>query len=174
MNVTITGKNMEVTDYLRELALKKIEKLDKYFPQDTDVQVVMSVEKSRHIIEVTIPYRGGVIRGEEVTSDMYASIDNVVAKLDRQIQKHKTRLSKTLRYDEAAEVPDYQDESYSGGPEIVRVKRFSMKPMSVEEAMLQMDLLGHSFFVFTNGETGDINVLYARKDGNYGLIEPDR
>ena len=174
MNVTILGKNMEVTDYLRDLALKKIEKLDKYFPQDTNATVVMSVEKSRHIIEVTIPYRGGVIRGEEVTGDMYASIDNVVAKLDRQIQKHKTKLSKALRYDEAPAVPEYYDDNEGRGPEIVRVKRFSMKPMSVEEAMLQMDLLGHSFFVFTNGETGDINVLYARKDGNYGLIEPDK
>ncbi len=174
MNVTILGKNMEVTDYLRDLALKKIEKLDKYFPQDTNATVVMSVEKSRHIIEVTIPYRGGVIRGEEVTGDMYASIDNVVAKLDRQIQKHKTKLSKTLRYDDTPAAPEYYDDSEGRGPEIVRVKRFSMKPMSVEEAMLQMDLLGHSFFVFTNGETGDINVLYARKDGNYGLIEPDK
>ena len=174
MNVTITGKNMEITDYLKELALKKLEKLEKYFPQDTDVQVVMSVEKSRHSIEVTIPYRGGVIRGEETTSDMYASIDNVIAKLDRQILKHKTRLSKTLRYDEAPERGEYQDEYENNGPEIVKVKRFSMKPMSIEEAMLQMDLLGHSFFVFTNGETGDINVLYSRKDGNYGLIEPDR
>lgn len=173
MNVTITGKNMEITDYLKELALKKLEKLEKYFPQDTDVQVVMSVEKSRHSIEVTIPYRGGVIRGEETTSDMYASIDNVIAKLDRQILKHKTRLSKTLRYDEAPERGEYQDEYENNGPEIVKVKRFSMKPMSIEEAMLQMDLLGHSFFVFTNGETGQINVIYTRKDGNYGLIEPD-
>ena len=174
MNVTILGKNMEVTDYLRDLALKKIEKLDKYFPQDTNAQVVMSVEKSRHIIEVTIPYRGGVIRGEEVTGDMYASIDNVVAKLDRQIQKHKTKLSKSLRYDEAPAAPEYYDDGEGRGPEIVRVKHFSMKPMSVEEAMLQMDLLGHDFFVFTNDETNDINVLYVRKDGNYGLIAPDR
>ena len=174
MNVTITGKNMEVTDYLRELALKKIEKLDKYFPQDTNAQVVMSVEKSRHIIEVTIPYRGGVIRGEEVTGDMYASIDNVVAKLDRQIQKHKTRLSKSLRYDDAPAQADYADERESNGPEIVRVKRFVMKPMTVEEAMLQIELLGHNFFVFTNAETEQINVLYTRKDGNYGLIEPER
>ena len=174
MNVTITGKNMEVTDYLRELALKKIEKLDKYFPQDTEAQVVMSVEKSRHIIEVTIPYRGGVIRGEEVTGDMYASIDNVVAKLDRQIQKHKTRLSKSLRYDDAPAQADYADERESNGPEIVRVKRFVMKPMTVEEAMLQIELLGHNFFVFTNAETEQINVLYTRKDGNYGLIEPER
>lgn len=174
MNVTITGKNMEVTDYLRELTLKKIEKLDKYFPQDTEAQVVMAVEKSRHIIEVTIPYRGGVIRGEEVTGDMYASIDNVIAKLDRQIQKHKTRLSKSLRYEDAPVQPDYADEREMNGPEIVRVKRFVMKPMTVEEAMLQIELLGHNFFVFTNAETNQINVLYTRKDGNYGLIEPER
>ena len=173
MNVTITGRNMEVTDYLKELTLKKLEKLEKYFPQDTEAQVMMSVEKSRHSIEVTIPYRGGIIRGEETTTDMYASIDNVVAKLDRQILKHKTKLSKNLRYEEASAAEEYEDE-FEGSPEIVKVKRFSMKPMSVEEAMLQMDLLGHSFFVFENGETGDINVIYSRKDGNYGLIEPDR
>ena len=174
MKVTITGKNMEVTDYLRDLTLKKIDKLDKYFTRDTEAQVVMAVEKNRHIIEVTIPYRGGVIRGEEVTGDMYASIDNVVAKLDRQIQKHKTKLSKALRYDDTPAAPEYDYEREGGGPEIVRVKHFSMKPMSVEEAMLQMDLLGHDFFVFTNDETNDINVLYVRKDGNYGLIAPDR
>ena len=165
---------MEVTDYLKELTLKKLEKLEKYFPHDTEAQVMMSVEKSRHNIEITIPYRGGVIRGEETTADMYASIDNVIAKLDRQILKHKTKLSKTLRYEEQEDIEEYDDEYDGSGPEIVKVKRFSMKPMSVEEAMLQMDLLGHSFFVFTNGETGDINVLYSRKDGNYGLIEPDR
>jgi putative sigma-54 modulation protein len=173
MIVTIIGRNMEITDYLKELTLKKLEKIEKYFTQDTEAQVVMSVEKSRHSIEITIPYRGGIIRGEETTTDMYASIDNVIAKLERQILKHKTRLSKNLRYEEASEADEYEDE-YDNGPEIVKVKRFSMKPMSVEEAMLQMDLLGHSFFVFTNSETGDINVLYSRKDGNYGLIEPDR
>ena len=175
MIVTITGRNMEVTDYLKELTLKKLEKIEKYFTQDTEAQVVMSVEKSRHSIEITIPYRGGVIRGEETTTDMYASIDNVIAKLERQILKHKTKLSKTLRYEEEAVVSEEYEDDYDGrDPEIVKVKRFSMKPMSVEEAMLQMDLLGHSFFVFENGETGDINVLYSRKDGNYGLIEPDR
>lgn len=173
MIVTIIGRNMEITDYLKELTLKKLEKIEKYFSADTEAQVVMSVEKSRHSIEITIPYRGGIIRGEETTTDMYASIDNVIAKLERQILKHKTRLSKNLRYEEASEADEYEDE-YDHGPEIVKVKRFSMKPMSVEEAMLQMDLLGHSFFVFTNSETGDINVLYSRKDGNYGLIEPDK
>ena len=104
---------------------------------------------------------------------MYASIDNVIAKLETQIHRHKTRLEKSLRYDDASpEYDDYDDEDE--GPHIVRVKRFSMKPMSVEEAMLQLELLGHSFFVFTNAETDRINVIYARKDGNFGLIEPDR
>ena len=182
MKVTITGKNIEVSEYLRDLALKKIAKLERYFPEDTEVLITMAVEKNRHIVEVTIPYQGGIIRGEEstgdfraseATSDMYASIDNVIAKLEKQIHRHKTRLEKSLRYDDASpEYDDYDDEDE--GPHIVRVKRFSMKPMSVEEAMLQLELLGHSFFVFTNAETDRINVIYARKDGNFGLIEPDR
>lgn len=173
MKVTITGKNIEVSEYLRDLALKKIAKLERYFPEDTEVLITMAVEKNRHIVEVTIPYQGGIIRGEESTGDMYASIDNVIAKLEKQIHRHKTRLEKSLRYDDASpEYDDYDDEDE--GPHIVRVKRFSMKPMSVEEAMLQLELLGHSFFVFTNAETDRINVIYARKDGNFGLIEPDR
>ena len=173
MKVTITGKNIEVSEYLRDLALKKIAKLERYFPEDTEVLITMAVEKNRHIVEVTIPYQGGIIRGEESTGDMYASIDNVIAKLEKQIHRHKTRLEKSLRYDDASpEYDDYDDEDE--GPHIVRVKRFSMKPMSVEEAMLQLELLGHSFFVFTNAETDRINVIYAREDGNFGLIEPDR
>lgn len=173
MKVTITGKNIEVSEYLRDLALKKIAKLERYFPEDTEVLITMAVEKNRHIVEVTIPYQGGIIRGEESTGDMYASIDNVIAKLEKQIHRHKTRLEKSLRYDDASpEYDDYDDEDE--GPHIVRVKRFSMKPMSAEEAMLQLELLGHSFFVFTNAETDRINVIYARKDGNFGLIEPDR
>ena len=110
MIVTITGRSMEITDYLKELTLKKLEKIEKYFSADTEAQVVMSVEKSRHSIEITIPYRGGIIRGEETTTDMYASIDNVIAKLERQILKHKTKLSKNLRYEEASEADEYEDE----------------------------------------------------------------
>ena len=157
MKVTITGKNIEVSEYLRDLALKKIAKLERYFPEDTEVLITMAVEKNRHIVEVTIPYQGGIIRGEESTGDMYASIDNVIAKLEKQIHRHKTRLEKSLRYDDASpEYDDYDDEDE--GPHIVRV----------------LELLGHSFFVFTNAETDRINVIYARKDGNFGLIEPDR
>ena len=132
----------------------------------------MSVEKNRHIIEVTIPYAGGIIRGEEVTSDMYASIDNVIAKLEKQIVRNKSKLERSLRYEGEPSDYDY-DEEDDDEPHIVRVKRFSMKPMSVEEAALQMELLGHSFFVFTNDRTEEMNVLYRRKDGNYGLIEAE-
>lgn len=172
MKITYSGKNMEVSEYLRELADKKLAKLERYFPEDTVVQVTMAVEKNRHIIEVTIPYAGGIIRGEEVTSDMYASIDNVIAKLEKQIIRHKSKLEKALRYEGEPSDYDY-DEDEDDSPRIVRVKRFSMKPMSVEEAALQMELLGHSFFVFTNDETEEMNVIYKRKDGNYGLIEAE-
>lgn len=172
MVITYTGKNMEVSEYLRDLADKKIAKLERYFPSDTEVQVTMSVEKNRHIIEVTIPYAGGIIRGEEVTSDMYASIDNVIAKLEKQIVRNKSKLERSLRYEGEPSDYDYEEEE-DDEPRIVRVKRFSMKPMSVEEAALQMELLGHSFFVFTNDRTEEMNVLYRRKDGNYGLIEAE-
>ncbi len=173
MRISITGKNIEVSEYLKELALKKMSKLDRYFPADTVAQVTMALEKNRHIVEVTIPYSGGIIRGEEVTGDMYASIDNVIAKLERQIIRHRTKLEKNLKAEAFNEpVPEYSDEE-DEGPRVVKVKRFSIKPMSEEEAILQMELLGHSFFVFTNAETEDINVLYKRKDGNLGLIEPE-
>ncbi|MCR5610351.1 MAG: ribosome-associated translation inhibitor RaiA [Clostridiales bacterium] len=174
MRVTITGKNIEVSDYLRDLALKKMTKLERYFPSDTVAQVTMAVEKNRHIVEVTIPYAGGLIRGEEVTGDMYASIDNVIAKVERQIIRHRTKLEKNLKTDAFDEpIPEYFEDEDEEGPKVVKVKRFSIKPMSEEEAVLQMDLLGHSFFVFMNSETNDINVLYRRKDGNLGLIEPE-
>lgn len=173
MRISTTGKNIEVSEYLKELAIKKMSKLDRYFPADTVAQVTMAVEKNRHIVEVTIPYAGGIIRGEEVTGDMYASIDNVIAKLERQIIRHRTKLEKNLKAEAFNEpVPEYSEEE-DEGPRVVKVKRFSIKPMSEEEAILQMELLGHSFFVFTNAETEDINVLYKRKDGNLGLIEPE-
>ncbi|MBQ1893803.1 MAG: ribosome-associated translation inhibitor RaiA [Clostridia bacterium] len=173
MRISITGKNIEVSEYLKELTLKKMSKLDRYFPADTVAQVTMALEKNRHIVEVTIPYSGGIIRGEEVTGDMYASIDNVIAKLERQIIRHRTKLEKNLKAEAFNEpMPDYTEDE-DEGPRVVKVKRFSIKPMSEEEAILQMELLGHSFFVFTNAETEDINVLYKRKDGNLGLIEPE-
>lgn len=176
MIITISGKNIEVSDYLEELINKKVNKLDKYFPEDTQAHVTLSVERNRHIVEVTIPYAGGIIRGEETSGDMYASVDNVLSKLEKQIMRHRTKLEKNLR----AEAFAAQEASYAVDDEeeeehkVVRVKRFAIKPMDVEEAVLQMELLGHSFYVFENAEDGEVNVLYQRKDGNYGLIEPER
>ena len=170
MRISISGKNLDDSDYMRDVAEKKLAKLDRYFPQDTEAQVTLSVEKNRHIVEVTIPHEGRIIRGEEVSSDMYASLDNVLDKLEKQILHNRTRLAKSLRVDAFA---DYaQDDDEEEGPRIVRVKQFSIKPMSEEEAMLQLELLGHAFYVFSNVDTNGVNVLYKRKDGNYGLIEP--
>lgn len=171
MRISISGKNLDISSYIRDVAEKKLSKLDRYFPQDTEAQVTLSVEKNRHIVEVTIPHGGRIIRGEEVSSDMYASLDNVIDKLEKQIVRNRTRLGKELRHDAFVGLPadEYEEEE---GPRIVRVKQFSVKPMSEEEAMLQLELLGHAFYVFQNAETNRINVLYKRKDGNYGLIEP--
>ncbi|MBQ7092645.1 MAG: ribosome-associated translation inhibitor RaiA [Clostridia bacterium] len=175
MRISINGKNIEVSDYLRDLVTKKVSKLDKYFPEDTEAHVLLAVERNRHIVEVTIPYSGGIIRGEEVSGDMYASIDTVLAKVEKQITRHRTKLEKTLRADAFAEADyvDYDDDEDEAGS-VVKVKRFSIKPMDVEEAVLQMELLGHSFYVFENADDGLVNVVYKRKDGNYGLIEPER
>ena len=179
MIITISGKNIEVSDYLEELINKKVNKLDKYFPEDTQAHVTLSVERNRHIVEVTIPYAGGIIRGEETSGDMYASVDNVLSKLEKQIMRHRTKLEKSLRAGAfRAPEPVYadaftQDDLDEEAAKVVKVKRFDIKPMTVDEAMLQLEMLGHSFYMFTNGDTNQINVIYKRKDGNYGLIEPE-
>jgi putative sigma-54 modulation protein len=172
--MTISGKNMVVTEGIREVLERKLKKLNKYFDPSTEVIATFSVEKNRHILEITIPINGAIIRAEESTDDMYSTIDNVTEKLERQIRKHRTKIEKktksgTFKFDPTEFISEKEKESK---PEIVRTKRFAMKPMPVEEAILQMELLGHNFFVFSNGETDDINVIYKRKDGNYGLIEP--
>jgi putative sigma-54 modulation protein len=152
MKITVTGKNIDVTDALRDNTLKKISKLDKYFNPEVEAQVTLSVQKSHHIIEVTIPFDGVILRGEESTEDMYSSIDKVLDKLERQIRKHKTRLERKLRenslkqFDNMPFDSDDKEEVYN--PLIVRTKKFAIKPMPVDEAVLQMDLLGHSFYVF--------------------------
>lgn len=175
MRIAITGKGMDVSDYLRELAEKKVRKLSRYFRSDTEAHVTMSIERSRHIVEVTIPFDGVVLRGEEATGDMYASIDGVLKKLEKQILKHRTKLEKRLRtdaYDD--EAPIFQESAVEEEElEVVRTKKYPIKPMDLSEAVLQMDLLGHEFFVFVNAKTTEVNVLYKRKDGNLGLLEPE-
>ena len=173
MRISISGKNLEVSDYMRETAEKKLNKLSKFFPQDADAQVSLAVEKNRHIVEVTVPYEGRIVRAEETSGDMYASLDNVVSKLEKQVQRYRTRQDRRRKSGEviADYAPVAPEEPETFTPRIVRTKKFAIRPMSEEEAMLQMEMLGHSFFVFENSETGDVNVLYVRKDGNYGLIE---
>lgn len=168
MEVVVRGKNVEVTDALRSYATKKLSKLGRFFePTASHATAVLSVEKERQIVEVTMPMEGGrLLRGEEATPDMYASVDLVVDKLEKQLDKYKAR--NRHRVIAAVESKPLNETPY----DIVKRKTFPVKPMSLEEALLQMDLLGHNFFAFANAETAAINVLYRRKDGNYGLLEP--
>ena len=175
MKVKVSGKNLEITDALRDNVIAKLEKFGKYFKEDTEAQATLSVEKNRQIIEITIPINGSILRVEEATDDMYASVDKALDKLNKQILKHKTKLEKrykghdTIRFEY---IPDLEEHDKYNQPSIVKTKRFAFKPMDTEEAILQMELLGHSFFVYMNADTDDVNVVYKRKDGNYGLIEP--
>jgi putative sigma-54 modulation protein len=176
MNIKITGKNFDVTDALKERVNKKLGKLEKFFKPGTEAQVTMSMQRSRYIIEVTIITGGITLRAEVTEDDMYACIDKARDILERQIRKNKTRLAKRL-YEGVLEQPDAFRKTIDVEEEtefrVVRTKRFAVKPMPVEEAILQMNLLGHEFFVFSNAETNQVNVVYKRKDGNYGLIEPE-
>lgn len=177
MKFSIIGKNIAVTDALNDAVVKKLGKLGRYFNTDVEAQVTLSVQKNRHIIEVTIPFNGVILRGEESTEDMYMSIDRVLDKLEKQILKYRTRLERRQKESslKSIDVSGKEEEGVADdySPEIVRTKRFAIKPMPVDEAVMQMDLLGHSFFVFLNSETEEVNVVYKRKDGRYGLIEPE-
>ena len=179
MKFDIRGKNIELTDALKDYTTKRLSKLEKYIEDVKEAQVALSVGAEGHKVEVTIPLNGIILRGEDCTDDMYSSIDLVVEKLEKQIKKYKTRLyrnnrgaglKKALR-EEAIEELD------KGKPaekfNIVRTKRFALKPMDEEEAIMQMNLLGHNFFVFFNSGTEEVNVVYKRKDKGYGLIEPE-
>ncbi len=171
MKIQITGKNLNVTDSLKEIVHKKLGKLERYFEPETEVNVVLSVEKLNHIIEVTIPFNGIILRGEEATDDMYTSIEHVERKLEKQIIRYRTKLEKRLRSGAfVADTGDGLEEEASIS--VVRTKRFPVKPLDLDEAALQMQLLGHDFFVFMNADSGEVNVLYRRKDGQLGLIEP--
>lgn len=172
MNIMIRGKHIEITDALRSYVTKRVGKLEKYSDEFQDVTVTLLVEKDRHRVEVTAPIAGMILRGEEETSDMYSSIDMVLEKLERQIDKYRTRINKRMRTkalkDHEGDHPVIEEDH-----ELVRQKKFPPKPMSVDEAIMQMNMIGHSFYVFTNADTQQINVVYRRKNGDYGLLEPD-
>ena len=174
MNITISGKNIEITDGLRAAVTEKLSKLERYFTPDTNVIVTLSVEKERQKIEVTIPVKGKIIRSEQVSNDMYVSIDLVEEVIERQLRKYKTKI---IDKKQAASnfQKTYIDNDYMENEEIriVRTKKFDIKPMYPEDACVQMELLGHSFFVFMNADTDQVNVVYKRKGNTYGLIEPE-
>ncbi|MEW6522461.1 MAG: ribosome-associated translation inhibitor RaiA [Bacillota bacterium] len=171
MQITVRGKNLDVTPALRDYAEKKIGKIEKYFDMPLAAQVTLGVENDRYIVEVTVPLNGMLLRGEKASGDIYSSIDLVMETLEKQIEKYKTKIARRLRdrplLNNEKDLPLDDDEI-----RIVRVKKFDMKPMNPEEAILQMNLVGHSFFVFANAENGKVSVVYRRHDGNYGLIEP--
>jgi len=175
MKFTIIGRNIEVTPGLRAAVEDKIGKLDKYFNPDTEVHVTLSVEKERQKIEVTIPVKGSIIRSEQVSNDMYVSIDLVEEIIERQLKKYKNKIVDKQQAAAADFTQSYIDNDYTDEDEIkiVRTKRFDIKPMYPEDACIQMELLGHNFFVFCNAETDQVNVVYKRKGDTYGLIEPE-
>ena len=174
MNFTITGKNIEVTEGLRSAIQEKIGKLDKYFSSETVAIVTLSVEKERQKIEVTIPVKGSIIRAEEVSNDMYVSIDLVEEIIERQLKKYKNKIvdkhQSAGSFSQLFMENDYMDDEEI---KIVRNKKFDIKPMYPKDACVQMELLGHNFFVFCNAETDEVNVVYKRKGNTYGLIEPE-
>ena len=174
MKFIISGKNITVTEGLKTAVQDKLSKLERYFTPDTEVVVTLSVEKERQKIEVTIPVKGNIIRSEQVSNDMYVSIDLVEEVIERQLRKYKNKI--VDKQQAAANFQKaYLDKDYDGDEEvkIIRTKKFGIKPMYPEDACVQMELLGHNFFVFSNAETDEVNVVYKRKDGPFGLIEPE-
>ncbi len=174
MNYIISGKNIDVTEGLKEAIYDKLGRLEKFFSDDTNVQVTFSVEKERQKIEVTIPMKRHIIRAEQVSDDMYVSIDMVTEVIERQVTRYKKKIldqEQNAAYfqEQFIEEEDLDEEEIR----IIRSKKFAVKPMYPEDACIQMELLGHSFFVFRNAETDEVNVVYKRKGNTYGLIEPE-
>lgn len=176
MKFVYTGRKIEVSSGLKAYAEKKFAKLDRYFNQDATAHLTFSIERGKHVVEATVNQGGMFFRALEKTGDMYASIDATVSVIERQIRKNKTRLEKRLRVGAferqiSEEQPVYED---TAGYELVRRKRFAVKPMTIEDAILQMNLLGHKFFFFKNSDDNDrASVVYLRDDGGYGLIESE-
>jgi putative sigma-54 modulation protein len=187
MRLNVKSKNGPVTDALRQYAEKKVKKLERYFRRIDTAELEQEIERGQHIVELSLEGDGVFLRSEERCNDIHAAIDNVVEKLESQVKRFKTKarrghqrpgpvkevgaeLASSL---ESGETDESEEEGEGYRPRIVRRKRFPMKPMPAEEAARQMELLDHSFFLFMNVETGNVNVLYRRRDGDYGLIEPE-
>lgn len=177
MKITVTGRKVSLRDNFKELAAKKLSRFDRIFDDDAQANVVVTLEKNRQTVEITIKSQGRIYRAEATEPEMNDALDQVVNALGRQIRKNKSRLEKEIHSTALDQyIQDYldnADEEENTEYQIVRTKHFFVKPLSVEEAILQMNLLGHQFFMFRDEENGEINVVYKRKDGNYGLLEPD-
>ena len=174
MRYIISGRNITVTEGLKEAIYDKLGKLEKYFTPETEIIVTLSVEKQRQKIEVTVPVKGHTIRAEQSSDNMYVSIDLVEEIIVRQLRKYKTRIANQQNSRKNFQ-PAYLEMETDGDEEvkIVRTKKFAIKPLDPEEACVEMELLGHSFFVFRNAQTNEVNVVYKRKGNTYGLIEPE-
>lgn len=177
MKIVITGRKVNLKDNFKERVEKKLAKFDRIFGDDAEANVTVTVEKNRQTVEVTIKKSGMVYRAESTTDEMNDSLDKVIAVLGRQIRKNKSRLEKRLH---AKSISEYIAEYESTGEDeveaeyrVVKSKQFPVKPLDIEEAILQMNMIGHQFYMFKNDKTGQINVVYRRKDGHYGLLEPD-
>jgi putative sigma-54 modulation protein len=175
MRYIISGKNIDVTEGLKSAIYEKIGKLERYFTPETEIHVTLSVEKDRQKIEITIPMKGNIVRAEQVSNNMYASIDLVEEVIERQLRKYKNKImdmkQSAASFNQAFIEDDFQEEDDEIN--IIRMKKFAMKPMDADEACVQMELLGHNFYVFRNAETEEVNVVYKRKGNTYGLIEPE-
>ena len=173
MKFIIIGKNIDVTPGLKDAVESKLGKLQRYFTPDTEIHVTLSVQKEQQKIEVTIPVKGHIIRSEQESNDMYVSIELVEEVIERQLKKYKNKIV-DKQQNAAAFAQEFVEKDYDDDEvKIIRTKRFGIKPMDPEEACVQMELLGHNFYVFSNAETGEVNVVYKRKGNTYGLIEPE-
>ncbi len=172
MRITITGKNLDLTDGIKAAVEEKLSRLEKYFTKDTIANVTLSVEKERKKVEVTIPMKGNILRAEQVSDDMYVTIDLVEEILERQLVKYKNKMVTQYQSGESLKQEFIEQDTDDDEVKIIRTKRFGIKPMFPEDACVQMELLGHDFFVFRNADTDEVNVVYKRKGHTYGLIEP--
>ena len=174
MKITIYGKQMTVRDSLKNAVEKKLSKFDKFFGEDTEAYVTCKVRKGDKIIEITVNYCGTTFRSEEESETFITALDRAVESLERQIRKNKTRLEKKVKRGAFVITEEDDDEYVEEGEFEIRVKTFPFKPMTAEEAILQMNLLGHAFYAFTDAESGEVAVVYKRKEGSYGLIAQEK
>ncbi|MDY0092264.1 MAG: ribosome-associated translation inhibitor RaiA [Candidatus Vecturithrix sp.] len=178
MQVTVTGRHFEITDPLRQHIESKLNKLDRYLDGITDVHVVLSVEKHRHIAEINLQANGSLIRGVEEKHDMYLAVDTVIEKIERQVKRQKDKDSDRKgrfanKTQDLVSTETVESEEFKAPPKVIRTQRMAIKPMSIDEAAMQLGLTKEDFLAFLNSETNQMNVMYKRRDGNYGLIEPE-